>query len=238
MCVGGSLASHSTGIAESGPGWGGGATPATKALLCSCPPSPRPAAPGRSERTCALPSPGTPWSATSPTGPLRGGTLFFSSILFLTSPPPPPPRPLAPAEAEPVCLYVCVCVRDEVIANPSHSFQAGCRGSLSQVEPVRAAGTGGDKGGSPGCVRSPAAWTSAGAAGSAGLGSARTPPPPPPRLVLPGPAAAGLGRGRGVLPLPRGARAGLSERVSPVPLNAALLGDCFPFPLVCLLLAS
>lgn len=51
------------------------------------------------------------------------------------------------------------------------------------------------------------------------------------------PPAAGLGRGRGVLPPRRGARAGFSERVFPVTLNA-LLGDCFPFPLVCLLLAS
>lgn len=118
-----------------------------------------------------------------------------------------------------------MCVREEVIASRSHYFQAGCRETLSQVEPVRAAGTRGDKGGSPGYDRSPAALTSAGAAGQ-GSSPPRCPPP-----------VAGLGRGRGVLPPPRGARVGFSERVFPVTLNA-LLGDCFPFPLVCLLLAS
>lgn len=112
-----------------------------------------------------------------------------------------------------------MCARDEVIASPSHYFQAGCRGSLSQVEPVRAAGTRGDKGGSLGCDWSSASRASPGAARSAGVGS--TPPPPPPRL----------GRGRRVLLPPRGARAGFSERVLPFTLNA-LLGDFFsPFHL-------
>lgn len=64
-----------------------------------------------------------------------------------------------------------MCVRDEVIASPSHYFQAGCCGSLSQVEPVRAAGTRGDKGGSLGCDWSSAARASPGAAHSAGVGS-------------------------------------------------------------------
>lgn len=88
--------------------------------------------------------------------------FIFSGMPFLTRP--------GPAEAKPVC----VSVRDEVIASPSHYFQAGCRGSLSQVEPVRAAGTRGDKGGSLDCDWSSAARASPGAPRSAGVGS--TPP--------------------------------------------------------------
>lgn len=95
------------------------------------------------------------------------------------------------------------------------------------MEPVRAVGTGETKAGARAAFGAPRRGEMR--AVLARPDSARLIPHPPP--------AEGLGRGRGVLPPPRGARAGLSERVFPFPFNA-LLGDCFPFPLVCLLLAS
>lgn len=95
-----------------------------------------------------------------------------------------------------------VCVRGDVIASPSHYFQADCRGSLSQAQPVLAAGTRGDKGGSPDCDLSPAASTRAIAAVSAGHCSPllhththlAPPHPPPPRRRRASAGAAGCCR--------------------------------------------
>lgn len=62
-------------------------------------------------------------------------------------------------------------MQGEVIASSSHYFQAGCRGSLSQVEPVLAAGTRADKGGELGVRPKPCC------ADKCGLGRSRCGPP-------------------------------------------------------------
>lgn len=138
--------------------------------------------------------------------------FIFSGMPFLTSPAQPRPG---------WCVCVCETRLSPARVIISRQAAAGVSPRWSRYgRPV------------PGETKA-GAWAATGAprrgqvrALAAQLGSARPPSPP-----------ARLGRGCRVLLPPRGALAGFSQRVLPFTLNA-LLGDCFPFPLVCLLLAS
>lgn len=198
-----------------------GTTPVAKALLSSCclplRPACAPEPPGTGRGCLPRGHRGVPHPARAPAScsERAESTLYFFSITTFL--------PSAPARGEPVC----VCTR-----RGYRQLESLFPGRLPGESLPGGAGAGGRYPGRqrPECGVPPEPC----GAGKCGLGRSRRGPP----------ASAGLCRDRGVLPPPRGARTRFSElhllhfRVIFSVIRNLLLGDCFPFPLVCLLLAS